>query len=59
MDSLLKNIYKGASDETRRAMIKSYQTSKGTVLSTNWDEVKNKDYEGKDKVVPKGFEDDV
>lgn len=33
-------------------MIKSYQTSGGTVLSTNWDEVKTKDYEGKDKVDP-------
>ena len=25
------------SDETRRAMVKSFQTSGGTVLSTNWD----------------------
>ena len=29
-------------------MIKSFQTSGGTVLSTNWNEVKEKDYEGKD-----------
>jgi len=58
LDGLFKKIYKDATPETRRAMIKSYQTSKGTVLSTNWDEVKEKDYEGKDKVVPKGYESD-
>lgn len=40
---------------TRRAMIKSYQTSGGTVLSTNWKEVAEKDYE-KDRVAPKGQE---
>ena len=28
-------------------MIKSLQTSGGTVLSTDWNDVKNKDYEGK------------
>jgi len=55
---LFKKIFKNGNDATRRAMMKSYQTSKGTVLSTNWDEVKDKDYEGKDKVVPKGYEDD-
>jgi len=33
-------------------MMKSYQTSGGTVLSTSWDEVAKKDYEGKDRVDP-------
>jgi len=58
LDGLFKNVYKNATPEARRAMNKSYQTSNGTVLSTNWDDVKNKDYEGKDKVLPKDFEDD-
>ena len=52
MNALLKKIYAGADEETRRAMIKSYQTSNGTVLSTSWGDVKNKDYEGKDYVSP-------
>ena len=48
---------KDGNEETRRAMIKSFQTSGGTVLSTNWDEVKDKDYEGKDRPeAPKGQE---
>lgn len=34
-----KKLYAGASPETQRAMMKSYQESNGTVLSTNWDEV--------------------
>lgn len=57
MMRLFKEIYGNASEETRRAMIKSYQTSGGTVLSTNWDEVKDKDYEGRDRPeAPKGQE---
>jgi suppressor of G2 allele of SKP1 len=34
-----KKLFSGASPETQRAMMKSYQESNGTVLSTNWDEV--------------------
>lgn len=57
LNSLFKNIYGNADEETKRAMIKSYQTSGGTVLSTNWKEVQEKDYEGKDRPeAPKGQE---
>ncbi|KAI8609700.1 SGS domain-containing protein [Chytriomyces sp. MP71] len=39
LHALFKTIYKDASDDTRRAMVKSYQESGGTVLSTNWSEI--------------------
>ena len=39
LDALFKQIYANGTDEQRRAMIKSYTESGGTVLSTNWQEV--------------------
>lgn len=39
-----REIYANADEDTRRAMMKSYQESGGKALSTNWREVKEKDY---------------
>ncbi|KAH8877095.1 Protein SGT1 like, partial [Schistosoma japonicum] len=39
LNKLFKNIYENASDDTRKAMVKSFTESAGTVLSTNWNEV--------------------
>ena len=37
--AFFKSLYKNADPDTRRAMVKSYQESNGTALSTNWSEV--------------------
>jgi suppressor of G2 allele of SKP1 len=37
-----KQLYKGAGEEQQRAMMKSYQESGGTVLSTDWSSVGSK-----------------
>ena len=53
LNGLFKKIYANADEDTRRAMIKSYQESGGTTLSTNWENV------GKEYVkpeAPKGME---
>ncbi|MEN2498091.1 MAG: hypothetical protein MHMPM18_002413 [Marteilia pararefringens] len=43
VDFFFSQLYKNASDDTKRAMQKSFEQSKGSVLSTNWNEVKDKD----------------
>ena len=55
LNKLFQQIYSNANEDTRRAMVKSMQTSGGTCLSTNWDEVEKTDYE-KERQAPKGIE---
>jgi len=55
LNTLFQQIYKNANEDTRRAMVKSMQTSGGTCLSTNWDEVEKTDYE-EERQAPKGME---
>lgn len=53
---LFRSIYSNANEDTKRAMVKSFQTSGGTVLSTNWDEVSRKDFEKEGVQAPSGME---
>jgi len=55
LNKLFQQIYANANEDTRRAMVKSMQTSGGTCLSTNWEEVERTDYE-KERQAPKGME---
>lgn len=48
-----KQLYKGATPEQQRAMMKSFIESNGTALSTDWEDVKNRTVE---TVPPEGVE---
>ena len=52
VDGFFKKLYKDADDDTRRAMMKSFQESNGTSLSTDWSSV------GKGRVEPVESKDD-
>lgn len=45
VDGFFKKLYAGADADTRRAMMKSYQESGGTALSTDWKDVGKKRYD--------------
>ena len=40
LNEFFQNIFTNADDDAKRAMMKSFQESGGTALSTNWDDVK-------------------
>ena len=45
MEQFMRDCYKRGDDETKRAMMKSYLESGGTVLNMNWTEVCSKKIE--------------
>ncbi|KDR84967.1 hypothetical protein GALMADRAFT_233485 [Galerina marginata CBS 339.88] len=47
LNSFFQKIFGDADEDTKKAMMKSYQESGGTTLSTNWDEVKKSKVEVK------------
>ncbi|SCZ87678.1 BZ3500_MvSof-1268-A1-R1_Chr2-2g05144 [Microbotryum saponariae] len=47
LNEMFQKLYEGATDDQRRAMIKSYQESNGTALSTDWSDVSKRTVETK------------
>lgn len=52
-NEFFSQLYANTDDDSRRAMMKSYVESNGTVLTTNWDEAKAKTF---DTSPPEGME---
>ncbi|BAS73242.1 Os01g0624500, partial [Oryza sativa Japonica Group] len=46
LNKFFRDIYSDADEDMRRAMMKSFVESNGTVLSTNWKDVGSKKVEG-------------
>jgi len=46
LNKVFQDIYGNASDEQKKAMMKSYMESGGTVLSTNWEDVGKAEVKG-------------
>lgn len=53
LNKVFQDIFSKGTDDQRRAMMKSFTESGGTVLSTNWDDVGKRTVEG---TPPKGME---
>jgi suppressor of G2 allele of SKP1 len=58
LNALFQSIYANASEDTKRAMMKSYVESNGTCLSTNWEDIGKRkvDITPPDGMVAKKFE---
>jgi suppressor of G2 allele of SKP1 len=46
LNKVFQDIFANGSEDQRRAMMKSFVESGGTVLSTNWEDVGNRKVEG-------------
>jgi suppressor of G2 allele of SKP1 len=49
LQNFFQSIYTNATEEQRRAMVKSFSTSGGTVLSTDWNSVSTGNYKPGEK----------